>query len=556
MPPPPPVAPLPPAAQPTAAAPAPAAQAAFDQVTLLFSASTAGQLVPCGCAPDQRGGLPRAVALVKKLRAQEPNLLYVDAGDLLFESAARPSDQTRSQKELKARTLARGDELLGAVARAVGPRDLALGAALVVETAGATPLLDAGAAPIAAAKASVLVQAGKVPVGIFAAGLGEKPEATIAARAAELRSRGARLVVLIAQPRGDSAWSSAQALLPAARAAGVDLVVVGRRDDPASDLNRKEPGPPPLLGVEGHGQSLLRIDLTIPAGAAGPVYLARGKDDRGADQRSLEERIKNLRDQQKDAPAERKPILAAQIEKLEARSKAAQAQAQAQVGEAPAGVMVATASFLPLEESAGEDAEAKALVDAYDAKVTDLNLAEAKTQPAQCPAPAAGERFFVGVSGAAGKPEGCAQCHKVEAQFWEATHHANAYATLVNVRKQFSLDCVRCHVTGWQQPGGVCRIDKTAVGGSGLGGHGVGRQDVQCEACHGAGSEHSEDPGDGNIANKVPAAVCIRCHETANSPRFDYAKYLPYVIGPGHGAPLAKGEKPHPLATNQGPNAP
>src|SRR5438105_2128299 len=51
-------------------------KAPAERLTLLFSASVAGQLVPCGCSPDQRGGLPRAVALVKKLRAADSNLLF------------------------------------------------------------------------------------------------------------------------------------------------------------------------------------------------------------------------------------------------------------------------------------------------------------------------------------------------------------------------------------------------------------------------------------------------------------------------------------------------
>ncbi len=163
--------------------------------------------------------------------------------------------------------------------------------------------------------------------------------------------------------------------------------------------------------------------------------------------------------------------------------------------------------------------------------MTELNLAEAKTQPATCPAAARGEPSFVGVNG-------CVECHKDATVFWKQTRHASAYQTLVKVNKQFSLDCIRCHVTGWQQPGGVCRIDLTDGGGAGFDGHGLGRRDVQCEACHGAGSEH--------VKGTVTAAMCMRCHEAANSPHFDYPKYRPYIVGPGHGEPLAKGEKPHP----------
>src|SRR5207248_5548209 len=100
-----------------AGAPADAARSTTgDEATLVFAASTAGQLVPCGCSPDQKGGLPRAVSLVKKLRAEVPGLIYVDAGDLLFESAMKRTGPIAAQDELKARTLAQGEPMLGAAA--------------------------------------------------------------------------------------------------------------------------------------------------------------------------------------------------------------------------------------------------------------------------------------------------------------------------------------------------------------------------------------------------------------------------------------------------------
>ena len=57
-----------------------------------------------------------------------------------------------------------------------------------------------------------------------------------------------------------------------------------------------------------------------------------------------------------------------------------------------------------------------------------------------CPAAAKGELAFVGAAA-------CAKCHEDAAAFWTQTKHARAYRTLVTVEKQFSLDCVRCHVT-------------------------------------------------------------------------------------------------------------
>ena len=169
-----------------------------------------------------------------------------------------------------------------------------------------------------------------------------------------------------------------------------------------------------------------------------------------------------------------------------------------------------------------------------------LNLAEARRQPEACPAAAKGELAFVGAAA-------CAECHEDAAAFWTQTKHARAYQTLVTVEKQFSLDCVRCHVTGWQQAGGVCRIDCTGFGGPGIAGHGVGRRDVQCEDCHGPGSDHVKDATGAFIQRQVPESTCMRCHEAANSPHFDDARYRPFIVGPGHGKPLAKGEKPRPL---------
>jgi hypothetical protein len=211
------------------------------------------------------------------------------------------------------------------------------------------------------------------------------------------------------------------------------------------------------------------------------------------------------------------------------------------------------ATFIALGPGVAEDADARSLVAAYDGQVTQMNLRLAQQQPETCPPPGRGEPAFTGISSARPRAKSCAECHETAATFWAKTGHAHAYETLVHARKQFSLDCIRCHVTGWQQPGGVCRIDRTEVGGPGFAGRGKGRQDVQCEMCHGPASEHVKDPP-GHIAGDVPMNVCVRCHEAENSPHFDDRRYRPFIVGPGHGEPLAAGESPHPRASGSGPN--
>jgi hypothetical protein len=535
-----------PAAPAQAAPPAPStAPAAGARATLVFKASTAGQIVPCGCSPDQRGGLPRVAAELKKLRGEAPGLAYVEAGDLLFESALPRRGPLGAQAELKARTLARGEELLGAAARAVGVRDLALGGQFVAETRGKVPLLEAGGPAVPGAQAALLVKAGDVPVGILAAGLGPDAAQSARARASELRRQGARVVVLLAHPR--AGWQEARQLAQAALDE-IDLVILGHLDDPATDPNRADPGPPVLLSVEGHGQSLLRVDLEVPSGTQTGVFLAQGEAGKQEELKELDARIARLREQARGAPEDMRPLYAQKVREVEQRR--AQLASAKQV--APAGALVITPTFIALGPEIGDEPDTRALVAAYDEQVSEMNLRLAKEQPETCPPPRRGESAFTGIS-SAGKVKGCAECHETESKFWAKTGHSHAYETLVSVRKQFSLDCVRCHVTGWQQPGGVCRIDRTEVGGRGFDGHGKGRQDVQCEMCHGPGSEHAKDPP-GHISTEVPVSVCVRCHEAANSPHFDYGRYRPFIVGAGHGMPLKPGEKPHPEASGSGPN--
>ena len=79
-------------------------------------------------------------------------------------------------------------------------------------------------------------------------------------------------------------------------------------------------------------------------------------------------------------------------------------------------------------------------------------------------------------------------------------------------------ECVGCHTTGFGAPGGYAVLTDTSMDTW---------KGVQCEACHGPMGGHPQDP-------KVHSATiakdtCLGCHDPANSPDFDYTKYLPKV---------------------------
>ncbi len=132
-------------------------------------------------------------------------------------------------------------------------------------------------------------------------------------------------------------------------------------------------------------------------------------------------------------------------------------------------------------------------------------------------------------NGYAGTAE-CALCHPSAQAAWEKSRHAKAWDTLVKDDKTFDVECVSCHVTGWQKPGG------TALG------HTEGKEDVQCEACHGPSAKHAEVGGGESYTKKfVPKEVCTTCHNQLHSPKFNYEEYLKKIIVPGHGLPQLNG---------------
>jgi 2',3'-cyclic-nucleotide 2'-phosphodiesterase (5'-nucleotidase family) len=112
--------------------------------------------------------------------------------------------------------------------------------------------------------------------------------------------------------------------------------------------------------------------------------------------------------------------------------------------------------------------------------------------------------------------EVCARCHAPEAAQWRTTAHAHAWKSLVDVHKDATPDCVRCHVVGYQQPGGFqSGADAAALA------------NVQCENCHGMGTDHFSWPA---RSAKLSELTCRNCHTEETSPVFDFAVYQPHVV--------------------------
>jgi hypothetical protein len=110
----------------------------------------------------------------------------------------------------------------------------------------------------------------------------------------------------------------------------------------------------------------------------------------------------------------------------------------------------------------------------------------------------------------------CQNCHAAQFEVYSKTAHAHAYATLASEFVHRDTNCVGCHVTGYNQGG---------FGGIRMRGAAVDLVDVQCEACHGPGAEHTRD---GTYKSRARDS-CVHCHTPNDDPDFDFDKDWPKI---------------------------
>lgn len=155
-------------------------------------------------------------------------------------------------------------------------------------------------------------------------------------------------------------------------------------------------------------------------------------------------------------------------------------------------------------EAAGAAAEAAA------ARVPNPARGGPALHPGQSPLPP-----FTGVSRSTATyvgEAGCAGCHAAASRRWARSDHARALLTLERAQHAHDPECLACHVTGMGHPGGA------DTGRAPLEG-------VQCEACHGPGSDHVTAPSAGYGALPRDASACVACHTVAQAPDFAFAPY-------------------------------
>ncbi|HEU5055102.1 MAG TPA: multiheme c-type cytochrome, partial [Kofleriaceae bacterium] len=383
----------------------------------------------------------------------------------------------------------------------------------------ALPRLAANLAPggVVTRAEPQVIQAGKVKVGVFGVAApsavkgASDPQAAASAAVAELRKQGAQVVVGLAHMQKKDARKLAGDVK------GIDFLVVGQNapGEPGkvSDVP-DQVGSTWLVQPANRGQVVSRLEIAVRG--AGPFADAIGPARVPILEARLAEAKAELATFEKDTGAD------ADFVRLKRGEVATMEKDLAALRDAPLR-MPAKGSWFTLEQvrikrKLACDPDTQAAKKELDKRIGQANLEESKKKGPP-PKPPRGSAGFVGI-------EECSFCHKEAVEFWKKTVHHKAWETLVEDGKELDYDCVKCHLTGWEQPGGATLAFNESL------------RDVQCEVCHGPGSLHVAADGKekkSSLVRATPEDVCIRCHNKEHSDTFDYKAYLRDVTGKGHG---------------------
>lgn len=505
--------------------PAAPAAPATPTVRLYLLSTAAGALDPCGCTKDMLGDVDHLAAFVASEAKGAPHSVVVGAGPMLFLDPK--SDAARRTQDLwKAEALAASLGEMRLVAWSPGANDWAQGEgelARLSAVAGADLLAANLRGATAGAKATRVIEVNGHRIGL--AGVSEPktpvgaPEGleitalrpALESALADLKQKGAEVTVaLVTADRG-------QALRLAEQVHGFSVFVLGK---PYDQGEGNDPIIPPaivddtlVVQAPNHLQGTVVVDLFV----RGPLPFQDATGIATIEKRqSLGDRIGEL--ERRIAQWEERGVTGSDVEsRRQDLRKLREELARLKDPAPPREGSYFRYRTVEVRERLGSAGPVEERMREYYRRVNDHNREAFKDRLP--PAPRPGEAKYIGI-------EACANCHEEEHEFWKTTPHANAYATLVRQHKEFNLDCVSCHVTGYEKPGGSSVT------------HVAGLEAVQCEVCHGPGSRHEDDPDDPTaIVKSPPKTMCApSCHHPPHvPPEWNAETAWSRILGKGHG---------------------
>lgn len=508
---------------------------------LLYTSNVHGYIEPCGCVAGQIGGVDRIAAYVRDQREEHPDALWIDCGDLVSEEVEH-DPATEQQLRLKARALFDVWGRTGCDAFALGDTEVALGilrTKTLAEKYGVpvicANLVDRDGEPVFPPYR--ILESGGKRIGVFSVlasnlqlpivnqTIPVNVARMVAEQGYELQSWRERANEVAAELREqcDLVVFASHAGFGRNRefAAGdVDVdVIVGGHFGSSERETYWEDGTPVLVAVV-RGSRVGRVE-----------WWWRDEDA------YFEERVtpvdvsewvgaKSSFDVEDFAWRDlvgREEALGTEEWELERRHHDRERERHRHVlhllGEPPAGNLFSHFA-MPMHFGLPRSEMALDVVDEYheDLKAFWTERGVEGMDP--------DKTRYVG-------PEACADCHTAQYEFWKSTRHSRAFSTLAATDQEMDAECIGCHTAGYQQPGGFQMPNRYP-----------GRENVQCESCHGPARAHllgGRSYVRAGALHLSGTARCSECHNHEHDPDFEdeVGLRLPLVTCPPLEAPGA-----------------
>ncbi len=153
-----------------------------------------------------------------------------------------------------------------------------------------------------------------------------------------------------------------------------------------------------------------------------------------------------------------------------------------------------------LDEALDDEPEMAKRVEEYKASFEEFKLAKRADFPRDL---GSEKETYLGA-------RSCKTCHEDTWAAYAESSHNTAFTSIRAKGMSNEPECILCHTTGYRYLNGFAEkspFNKLS--------------NVQCEACHGYGTEHDRD---GKWIAQAKDS-CVTCHDQENSPEFDYATY-------------------------------
>lgn len=459
------------------------------QLALMLTTEMHGYFEPCGCTSNQLGGMSRRADLLAKMTDAGWIVRGLDVGGLARRSVL--------QAQIKFETTLAALRALSYVAIGIGPEELRLDPDFllsqhIIEDESSLAFLSANlvfydAPDIGTPQQSKIVEAGNIKLGVTS-----------------VLSKQLKTEVL---PHPVVSWKEPADVLPRIlegfREQGVNLRVLLSQGTPeeAEEYARQFPEFDVILTAEGIGDpnpgdppKKVGNTLIISAGRKGKYVGVLGVYPEEAEQRFRYQ-------------------------------------------------------LVSLEEKDFDDAQAMVdLMQSYQTRLKDEEVV--LKDGISSPHPSGST--FVGA-------DACGECHTKAFAKWKETPHAHAlesldpthkhkgFERLHGVNRTYDPECLACHVAGWDPTEYIryksgflnrefAQTDEEKTLHKMLAG-------TQCENCHGPGSRHIAliEAGESEAARELvrvtkaqaEKGLCERCHDSDNSPKFEFDKYWKLVEHPG-----------------------